>query len=206
MPIVLKSGSLNFLEPSGPVQAYNGIALPLAEFSICVLYLYPLRILQAFLFFQPNSVNNLNNPMAFLAIFFLRAAITKLNGILWDRDVTPKTKTHVYHAVVKKVQLNNAAETWCLKAKTVSKLNSTEMDFWRRSDRISRKDKRNAVRSLLGDINALNAQLNPICHLLALLGAHHIFHVSGLRVKNQTTSMVWICSKNGREQITKKKL
>jgi hypothetical protein len=31
--------------------------------------------------------------------------------------------------------------------------------------------------------NPLNAQLNPICRLLALLGAHHIFHVSGLRVK-----------------------
>jgi hypothetical protein len=27
MPIVLKSGSLNLLEPSGPVQAYNGIVL-----------------------------------------------------------------------------------------------------------------------------------------------------------------------------------
>jgi len=27
--IVLKSGSLNLLEPSGPVQACNGIALPL---------------------------------------------------------------------------------------------------------------------------------------------------------------------------------
>ena len=26
--------------------------------------------------------------------------------------------------------------------------------------------------------NALNAKLNPICHLLALLGAHHILHVS----------------------------
>ena len=26
-----------------------------------------------------------------------------------------------------------------------------------------------------------NAELNPICHLLALLGAHHIFHVSGIR-------------------------
>ena len=24
-----------------------------------------------------------------------RAAITKLNSILWDRDVTPKTKTHI---------------------------------------------------------------------------------------------------------------
>jgi hypothetical protein len=33
-------------------------------------------------------------------------------------------------------------------------------------------------------INPLNTELNPICHLLALLGAHHIFHVSGLRVKH----------------------
>jgi hypothetical protein len=31
--------------------------------------------------------------------------------------------------------------------------------------------------------NPLNAKLNPICHLLALLGAHHIFHVSRVRVK-----------------------
>jgi len=30
--------------------------------------------------------------------------------------------------------------------------------------------------------NPLNVELNPICHLLALLGAHHIFYVSGLRV------------------------
>jgi hypothetical protein len=31
--------------------------------------------------------------------------------------------------------------------------------------------------------NPLNAELNPICHLLALLGAHHILHVSRIRVK-----------------------
>ena len=30
--------------------------------------------------------------------------------------------------------------------------------------------------------NPLNAELNPICHLLALLGAHHILHVSRIRV------------------------
>jgi len=30
----------------------------------------------------------------------------------------------------------------------------------------------------------LNDELNPICHLLALLGAHHIFRVSRVRVKN----------------------
>jgi hypothetical protein len=32
-------------------------------------------------------------------------------------------------------------------------------------------------------INPLNAELNPICHLLALVGARHILHVSGVRVK-----------------------
>ena len=31
-------------------------------------------------------------------------------------------------------------------------------------------------------LNPLNAELNPICHLLALLGAHHVFHISWLRV------------------------
>ena len=31
-------------------------------------------------------------------------------------------------------------------------------------------------------INPLNDELNPICHLLALLGAHHTLHVSRIRV------------------------
>ena len=33
-------------------------------------------------------------------------------------------------------------------------------------------------------VNPPNAELNPICHLLALLRAHHILHVGGLRVKH----------------------
>jgi hypothetical protein len=31
-------------------------------------------------------------------------------------------------------------------------------------------------------LNPLNAKLNPMCHLLALLGARHILHVSRIRV------------------------
>ena len=31
--------------------------------------------------------------------------------------------------------------------------------------------------------NPLNTELNPICHLVELLGAHPIFHVSRIRVK-----------------------
>ena len=32
-------------------------------------------------------------------------------------------------------------------------------------------------------INPLNPELNPICYLLALLGAHHFLHVNSIRVK-----------------------
>jgi len=35
----------------------------------------------------------------------------------------------------------------------------------------------------LPNINPLNAKINLICHLLALLVAHHIPHVSRIRVK-----------------------
>ena len=35
-------------------------------------------------------------------------------------------------------------------------------------------------------LNTLNAELNPICYLLALLGAHHFLHVSRIRVKSLT--------------------
>jgi len=32
-------------------------------------------------------------------------------------------------------------------------------------------------------VNPLNAELNPICHLLVLLGAHLILHISRISVK-----------------------
>jgi len=35
------------------------------------------------------------------------------------------------------------------------------------------------------EVNPLNAKLNPICHLLTLLGTHHILHVSRIRVKGR---------------------
>jgi len=46
-------------------------------------------------------------------------------------------------------------------------------------------------------INPLNAELNPICHLLALLGTHHILHISRIRVKKfklyVTKNVGWDC-------------
>jgi hypothetical protein len=45
-----------------------------------------------------------------------RAATTKLNRILWDRDVTSKTKTHICYTIVKST-ITYAAETWSVKEK-----------------------------------------------------------------------------------------
>ena len=40
------------------------------------------------------------------------------------------------------------------------------------------------------EINSLNAELNFICHLLALLGVHHLLHVSRIRVKSLTLRLL----------------
>ena len=37
--------------------------------------------------------------------------------------------------------------------------------------------------AVIARINPLKPELNPICYLLALLGAHHFLHVSRIRVK-----------------------
>ena len=48
----------------------------------------------------------------------------------------------------------------------------------------------NLLRSCdLSAINPLNAELNPICHLLALLGVHFL-HVSRIRVKSLTLRLL----------------
>jgi len=40
-------------------------------------------------------------------------------------------------------------------------------------------------------VKPLNAELNPICHLLALLGARHILHVSRIRVNTKKCTMIF---------------
>jgi len=57
-----------------------------------------------------------------------------------------------------------------------------------------------------GFINPLNAELNTVCHLLTLLGAHHILHVSRIRINAFITSLNFLSSfskyKNGKDKVT----
>jgi len=46
--------------------------------------------------------------------------------------------------------------------------------------------------SNLTELSPLNAELNPICYLLALLGAHHFLHVSRIRVKLLTFRLTYL--------------
>ena len=44
--------------------------------------------------------------------------------------------------------------------------------------------------NLFDTINPLKPELNPICYLLALLGAHHFLHISRIRVKLLTLRLL----------------
>jgi len=45
-------------------------------------------------------------------------------------------------------------------------------------------------RAAVWALNPLNPELNPICYLLALLGAHHFLHVSRISVKSLTLRLL----------------
>jgi len=64
------------------------------------------------------------------------------------------------------------------------------------------------VRFLLESfLNPLNAELNPICHLLALLVAHHILHVSRIRVNmtlDRFYSLGWFMPRHHTWEDTRK--
>jgi len=53
------------------------------------------------------------------------------------------------------------------------------------------------IRKNVAIFNPLNAELNPICCFLALLGAHSFLHVSNIRVKSLPLrllmSYIYIC-------------
>jgi len=53
-------------------------------------------------------------------------------------------------------------------------------------------------------INTLNAEFNPICHLLAFLGAHPILHVSRVRVNVELYKLYKSIKCEGWRRIIKK--
>jgi hypothetical protein len=69
-----------------------------------------------------------------------RRVISTLNSVLWNRNILHSTKLSIYTSTVKSI-LIYGAETWSIKRKHRHKLLATEMDYLRRSARISRMDR-----------------------------------------------------------------
>jgi len=76
---------------------------------------------------------------------------------------------------MERLSLNRARRLCRVVAKPVSAATFRDSS----GDQVS--DKIHALHYLY--LNPLNPELNPICYLLALLGAHHFLHVSRIMVK-----------------------
>ena len=68
-----------------------------------------------------------------------------LNSVLWNRNILHGTKKGIFKALLQNVSLYGA-ETWTVTRKQAERLLAVEMDIWRRSARISRKDKIRSTR------------------------------------------------------------
>lgn len=68
-----------------------------------------------------------------------KRVIRQLNSILWSDKITRKTKTTIYKTIIESI-CTYGAETWEMTKRDRSRLTALEMDYWRRSCRISRLD------------------------------------------------------------------
>jgi len=102
--VVMKSGNLNFLEPSGPVQAYNGNALPFIFTTLChhgfgnLLRVSASESCSQRLPFLTSTLRSVDfNPMlsstTCLSSFFCGLAITSYMPMQRPRKFTPTNST-----------------------------------------------------------------------------------------------------------------
>jgi hypothetical protein len=66
-----------------------------------------------------------------------RSVVSMLNAVSWNRNISHSTKLLIHKSIVKNI-LTYGAETLSTKRKLEHKLLATEMDYLRRSGRISR--------------------------------------------------------------------
>jgi hypothetical protein len=121
-----------------------------------------------------------NIPTAFLGggvtrIMYLRVHLGRLAPrCIPTAKLTPHVQNLNYLSLVTKktVRLNKQPDTTA-----VTELKRTVAWAWVRDGATSPDGKK-----FVEKINTLKAVLNPICHLLVILGAHHIHHVSRIKV------------------------
>jgi len=112
-------------------------------------------------------------------------AITRW-GIFFFQFAIQNLWLKIYRPVILPVALFGC-ETWSLTWRKEHKLRVFENMVLRRIFGLEKDEVKGEWRKLHNEeLNPLNPELNPICYLLALLGAHHFLHVSRIRFKSLT--------------------
>jgi Reverse transcriptase (RNA-dependent DNA polymerase) len=80
-----------------------------------------------------------------------RRSIQMLNPLLWSPKITLKTKTRIYQTIVEPI-MTYGSECWQMNNKDRTKLQAVEMDYLRRSCRISRMEhiRNDTIRQKIG--------------------------------------------------------
>ena len=111
------------------------------------------------------------------------ACCHSVRNILSSSLLFKNIKIMIYRTVILPVVLYGC-ETWSLTLREERRLRTFENRVLRRIFGPKRDEVTGEWRKLHNAVlNPLNPELNPICYLLALLGAHHFLHVSSIRVK-----------------------
>ena len=102
--------------------------------------------------------------------------------------------SQTFHPLRKQQVTSNFVVSLCPLAATTMKRRDICRPRWNVSTPIflQGRPRATAIGHVLGGFvlfNTLNAELNPICHLLALL-VHHFLHVSSIRVKSLTLRLL----------------
>ena len=99
----MKSGNLNFLEPSGPLQACNGTALPYIYIYIYTrvyIYIYIYIYIHEYIYTFKNLSNKRNTTITTV----IRARL-EAGSICWFYKLNCKKKTTTTHSRLKKLSV-----------------------------------------------------------------------------------------------------
>jgi hypothetical protein len=113
-------------------------------------------------------------PTRVTSYTYLKPNLCPLTRILSERTVTPSLSEY---SGMRHCALSDSDRPYGLQR------------CWRKQD-LGTIDMHGITSHTTAVFNPLNAELNPICYLLTLLGAHHFLHVSRIRVKSLTLRLL----------------
>ena len=122
----------------------------------------------------------------YIKMYYDDSSLLQLHYKIWGSHsgINAKSRSLLYATIYIGIQ-QHFTGTWCLNLKGSHKrVCWITLKMWAESSfSMLITSHQTSAHHIL---NPLNPELNPLCYLLALLGAHHFLHISRIRVKSLT--------------------